>query len=180
MTLSRTVIILVALSAGPSPAPACADDAPSPAEPLRLYVAGQLDEEGQLDEALPLYAARARQTLTQHDRLRYAAALLRAGRPEEAKNLFDRLAGEVGSVEHGSSGRAHAAAICASTALAAGSPTVAVPYARAAFAVGGGDPGTGLLLVRALIAGGDPAAARPLLAGLAGNAGGWSDGRRVC
>ena len=178
MTLSRIVILLVALAPAPSSAPAHADEAPSPAE-LGFYVAIQLDEQGQLDKALPLYAARARETLTQHDRLRYAAALLRAEQPEGAKAVFDRLASEVGSVEHGSGGPAYAAAICASTALAAGSPAVAVPYARAAFAVGRGDAGTGLLLVRALVAAGEPAAARPLLAGLAGEAGDWGDGPRI-
>src|SRR6266705_1605513 len=178
MTPYRIAILLVALSLGPSSPPAHADQAPSPAE-LGFYVAAQLDERGQLDEALPLYAARASETLTQHDRLRYAAALLRAGQPEGAKTLFDRLASEVGSVEHGSGGRASAAALCASTALAAGSPAVAVPYARAAFAVGRRDAGTGLLLVRALVAAGEPAAARPLVAGLAGEAGSWGDGPRI-
>src|SRR5437773_747916 len=84
MTLSRIVILLVALAPAPSSAPAHADEAPSPAE-LGFYVAIQLDEQGQLDKALPLYAARARETLTQHHRLRYAAALLRAGQPEGAK-----------------------------------------------------------------------------------------------
>jgi hypothetical protein len=178
MTPHRIVILLVALSAGPSSPPAHADQAPSPAE-LGFYVAAQLDERGQLDEALPLYAARASETLTQHDRLRYAAALLRAGQPEGAKTLFDRLGSEVGSVEHGSAGRVSAPALCASTALLAGSPAVAVPYARAAFAVGRRDAGTGLLLVRALVAAGEPAAARPLLAGLAGEAGSWGDGPRI-
>ena len=178
MTLSRIVILLVALAPAPSSAPAHADEAPSPAE-LGFYVAIQLDEQGQLDKALPLYAARARETLTQHDRLRYAAALLRAGQPEGAKAVFDRLASEVGSVEHGSAGRAYAPAICASTALLAGSPAVAVPYARAASAAERRDAGSRLLLVRALVAAGEPAAARPLLAGLAGEAGDWGDGPRI-
>src|SRR5438477_105675 len=178
MTLSRIVILLVALAPAPSSAPAHADEAPSPAE-LGFYVAIQLDEQGQLDKALPLYAARARETLTQHDRLRYAAALLRAGQPEGAKAVFDRLASEVGSVEHGSAGRAYAPAICASTALLAGSPAVAVPYAHAASAAERRDAGRRLLLVRALVAAGEPAAARPLLAGLAGEAGDWGDGPRI-
>ena len=176
MTPCRIVILLAALSAGPSPAHA--DQVPSPAE-LGFYVAAELDERGQLDMALPLYAARASETLTQHDRLRYAAALLRAGQPEGAKTVFDRLESEVGSVEHGSAGRVSAPALCASTALLAGSPAVAVPYARTAFAAGRRDAGTALLLVRALVAAGEPAAARPVLAGLVGEAGGWGDGPRI-
>ena len=170
MTLSGAVLVLTALSSASVHASAA---------PPAFYVAGQLDAEGKLDEALPLYAARAEETLTQHDRLRYAAALLRAGQAESAKLLLDRLASEVGSIEHGTAARATAAAICASTALAAGSPAIAVPYARSAFAAGRGDGGTGLLLVRALVAAGDTAAARPLLVGLASDAEGWSDGRRT-
>src|SRR2546422_5546876 len=53
-------------------------------------VPATLDEAGKLTEALPLYAARAEQTLTQTDRLRYAGALLRAGQPEQAKAIFEQ------------------------------------------------------------------------------------------
>ena len=178
MTSYRIVILFVGLAAAPSTVPAHADEMPSPTE-LGFYVAARLDERGQLDEALPLYAERARDTLTQHDRLRYAAALLRAGQPEAAKTVLDRLASEVGSVEHGSVGRAHAPAICASTALLAGSPAVAVLYARAASTAARRDAGSRLLFVRALVAAGEAAAARPLLAELAAEAGGWGDGARI-
>ena len=49
-----------------------------------------------------------------------------------ASERFDELTREEGSIEHGGGQRVRTAAACASTALAAGAPTVAVDYARAA------------------------------------------------
>src|SRR5262245_65425555 len=119
------LVLLTGLVAG---ARAWADTSPSE-DPLRVFKARRLDDEGKLDEALPLYAERARLTATQADRLRYAAALLRAGRSEEAHVVFDRLVSEQGSIEHGDAARLPAPAVCASTALTAGFPVVAVEYA---------------------------------------------------
>jgi hypothetical protein len=158
-----------------------ADDAASPNVEVttRTYAARQLDDEGRLGEALPLYAERARQTVTVADRLRYAGALLRARRPAEARAIFDQLVREEGSIEHGSGQRVRTPAACASTALAAGAPAVAVAYARAAADADRHDPGMRLLLVRALAAADDAAGARALLKTLAPEADDLSDGRRI-
>src|SRR5262249_46606357 len=136
---------------------ATADDvaAPDVDVPPRAYAARQLDDQGRLAEALPLYAERARQTVTLGDRLRYAGALLRARRLAEARAIFDEVMREEGSIEHGGAPRVHTAAACASTALSAGDPAVAVDYARAAADADRGDAGMRLLLVRALAAAGD-------------------------
>lgn len=144
-----------------------------------VYAARQLDDEGRLADALPLYAERARETVTLADRLRYAGALLRARQTAEARAVFDEVMREEGSVEHGRATRVHAAAASASTALAAGAPAVAVDYARAAATADGREAGTRLLLVRALAAAGDTAGACTLLKELAAEADGWSDGRRT-
>lgn len=153
--------------------------APPAASSLGFYLAARLDQEGHLAEALPLYAARAAETLTQSDRLRWAGALLRAGEGERARSVFDQLADEIGPVEHGGETRAHAAAMCASTAIAAGYPEVAVPYARRALASAPRDPAKALLLARALAAAGDVTAARALVRDVARVADGWSGTRRV-
>jgi len=145
----------------------------------RVFAARQLDDEGRLADALPLYAERARETVTLADRLRYAGALLRARQAAEARAVFDEVLREEGSLEHGSATRVHAAAASASTALAAGAPAVAVDYARAAATVDRREAGARLLLVRALAAAGDAAGARTLLKALAAEADGWSDGRRI-
>jgi len=169
------LVLLAGLVAG---ARAWADASP-PGDPLRVFAARGLDDQGKLDEALSLYAERARQTATQADRLRYAAALLRAGRSEEAHAVFDQLVSEQGSIEHGDAARLHTPAICASTALTAGFPVVAVEYARTAVERDPRDGGMRLLLVRALAASGDAAAARPILRTLTEDAAGMTDGRRV-
>ena len=93
--------------------------------PAARLPARAFDDDGRLDEALPLYAARARQTATQADRLRYAGALLRAraDRTRRAPSSIE-LSGEEGSIEHGESGQARSAAVAASTAIRAGRPAV--------------------------------------------------------
>src|SRR5262245_44866226 len=68
----------------------------------RVFAARQLDDEGRLADALPLYAERARETVTLADRLRYAGALLRARQAAEARAVFDEVLREEGSLEHGS------------------------------------------------------------------------------
>src|SRR5262249_15966771 len=147
---------------------------PDPNELLSVLHARRLDAEGKLTEALPLYAARAEQTVTQVDRLRYADALLRANQPIQARAVFDQLLSEVGSIEHGGGTRPYPTAACASTALTAGVPAVAVEYARVAADAGGGDAGKHLLHVRALAAAGDVTGARAVLKTLAPDASGWA------
>src|SRR5207249_1050257 len=131
---------------------------------VAFYVAGELDQQGKLTEALPLYRSRAEETRTQADRLRYATALLRAGQREAAEAVLDELRHEGA---HGES-----AAIVASSLLAAGFPALAVPHARAAHEAAPHNPGRTLLLVRALTAAGDRESARALIAKTAR----WADG----
>jgi hypothetical protein len=64
--------------------------APTSAAAVAPYLAGALDRAGRLDEALPLYAERAAATLTTADRLRHGA-LLRAGRDDDARAIYDVL-----------------------------------------------------------------------------------------
>ena len=175
----RRLPLLLAILAGASLALHAWADTPLPDDPLRVHAARRLDDEGRLSEALPLYAVRARQTVTQADRLRYAAALLRAGRTAEARAVFDELVGEEGSMEHGDGARLQTPAVCASTALAAGFPPVAVDYARTAVRRNPHDAGTRLLLVRALAASGDAPGARSILRDLTAESPALSDGRRI-
>src|SRR5881296_1941158 len=58
---------------------------------LGVYVAAELDQQGKLAEALPLYRSRAEETRTQADRVRYATALLRAGQREAAEAVVGAL-----------------------------------------------------------------------------------------
>ncbi len=142
-------------------------DTPAPDDPLRVFAARRLDDAGRLSDALPLYEVRARQTSTQADRLRYAGALLRAGRADDARAVLDQLVSEEGSLEHGAGARLRAPAVCASAAISAGFPDVAVVYARTAVERAPRDAGARLLLVRALAASGDVDTARPILRDLA-------------
>src|SRR5262245_34148767 len=176
VAFSLAILTNLALS---STAPAA--DSPLPNEPILPppYAARGLDDEGRLGEALPLYAARAAQTATQADRLHHGGALLRALRVAEAREVFDGLVAEEGSIEHGGGTRARTAAACASAALAAGAPLVATDSAPAAVRAGPRDTGLRLLLVRALAAAGDAPGARVLLKELAKEAGAWSDGPRI-
>ncbi len=140
----------------------------------------KLDRDGKLKEALAVYETRAKDTLAQGDRLRWAGALLRAGRESEARAVFDQLLAEDQTSPHarGAAG-GHTAALCASTALAAGAPAVAVGYARTATKLDAGDERSGLLLARALVASGDRTTARVTLKGLAAASSAWSDGPRL-
>jgi len=144
-----------------------------------LYLAVPLDQQGKLSEALALYRAQAEKTLTKADRLRYASALQRAGRTEEAKVAFDQVAREAAAVEHGGDGVARGAAVCASSLLANGFPTAALPYAWQAHRLRSSDRTIGLLLVRALAASGDGATARATLDEVARDQQGWVIGQRI-
>lgn len=157
--------ILVAAALGPTGT--SAGDAGS----LGVYVAGELDQQGKLAEALPLYRSRAEETGTQADRLRYATALLRAGQREAAEAVLGELRRKD---THGESD-----AVVASSLLAAGFPALAVPHARAAHEAAPRDPGRTLLLVRALTAAGDRESARALIAKTRGEAARWADGERL-
>jgi hypothetical protein len=99
--------------------------------------------------------------------LRYAGALLRAGRVDEAKAVLDGLAREKGSTQHGRRAQADTAAVSASTLLRSGFPEMAVGYARSASEVEPDDPMYGMLLVRCLSAAGDRGAARRTIARIA-------------
>jgi hypothetical protein len=78
--------------------------------PSATHLAATLDRDGRLAEALPLYRARAAETLTMADRLRYGGALLRAGEADEARTVYAALLAEKGSFKHGDT-----AAICVAT-----------------------------------------------------------------
>jgi hypothetical protein len=118
----------------------------------------ELDAEGKLDEALPLYQRRASATGTLADRLRYAKALMRAGQTAQAAKLFDDLLTE-GQVMGGHDSRAAAAGLNASALLEDGFPRPATRYAEAA-SESSDNPVTALLLIRSLSAAGEQARAR--------------------
>src|SRR5262245_60049484 len=99
MPHGRSLPLVLLLLAGPLESAPGAEIAPAD-DPLHAFAARRLDDAGKLAEALPLYERRARQTVTQADRLRHAAALLRAGRIDDARAVFDQLVGEEGSMEH--------------------------------------------------------------------------------
>jgi tetratricopeptide (TPR) repeat protein len=136
-------------------------EAADPAKPW--YVASTLDRQGKLSEALPLYQAQAEQTQTKADRLRYAGALLRAGKTAEGREVYSALMVEGGSLHHGGKPVGDNVPLCASSALLNGFPALAVEYMRPAFRSRPGDPAAGLLLARALLATGDVAGARDVV-----------------
>jgi hypothetical protein len=143
------------------------------------YLALPLDRAGKLDEAVPLYAARAAETLTTTDRLRHAGALLRAGRPDEARSIYDALVAEKGSIAHGDA-EARMVMTCASSLLLQGFPRMAVEYLRAPAAARPASRALGLLSARALVAAGDPDAARATLARMdPAGAARWEVGERI-
>ena len=148
-------------------------------EPLKLHMARPLDEQGKLIEALPLYKAQAEKSLTNADRLRLAGALLRAGRQDEAKAIYNSIAAEKGSVEHHADQTVHGATLCASSLLLSGFPTIALEYARQAADARHNDPSIGLLTVRALAAAGDGDGARALLPKIAHEPSKWVVGQRL-
>jgi len=129
---------------------------PDHVDPSQSYLADSFDQAGRLTDALPLYRARAEQTRTIADRLRHAGALLRAGRREEARGVYDGVVAEGGSGDH--------VQLCASSMLREGFPELAVEYLRRGERTDGTDRRRTLLLVRALLAAGDVPAARALIA----------------
>ena len=183
---SRFLVLAVWVATTALPAVSWSDDGPDAAapsaaavEPQRLYLAVPLDQEGKLADALPLYRAQAEATLTKADRLRYAGALMRAGRADEAAVVYDHVSREVGSVEHGGRGMARGPAICASSLLANGFPALAVAYAKRAHRAQKDDPTLTLLLVRALAASGDAAGARAVVRDLPRDPDDWVVGQRI-
>src|SRR5262249_27425948 len=134
---------------------------PDTIEPWQLYLAIPLDQAGRLRDALPLYRARAEQTQTEADRLRYAGALLRAGQREDAGKVLDALLAENPPGAHGQVSRAPL--VCASTLLLQGFPELAVERLRPAYHSRPADRRLGLLLARALAAAGDQTGARAVL-----------------
>jgi len=151
--------------------------AADPAKPT--YLAPTLDRDGKLAEALPLYLAIAEQTQTKADRLRYAGALLRAGKIGEARETYSALMVEGGSVHHGGAPVSDNVALCASSALMNGFPAIAVEYMRPAFRARPGDAGAGLLLTRALLASGDADGARDVMRQLVKRAEALVVGQRI-
>jgi len=143
------------------------------------YRAEVLDRGGKLLEALPLYRVRLEQTQTKADRLRYAGALLRAGRDADAKAAYDQLLTGTRTVEPGRDAATTAAALCASSMLVNGFPSWAVDYLRPAYAAHGEDRRLALLMSRALSAAGDDAAARHTLAALHDDRQQWVVGERI-
>jgi hypothetical protein len=133
-----------------------------------LCDACELDAEGKLDEALPLYQRRASATGTLADRLRYAKALMRAEETAQATRLFDDLVTER-QVMGGHNSRAAAAELNASALLEDGFPRLALRYAESA-SESDGNPVSELLLIRSLSAAGERARARAAIADLDRNA----------
>ena len=180
---ARAFLIAGCVGAATASAVPASPDVPATAdaagEPVRLYLAVPLDLDGHLADALPLYRSQAEATLTKADRLRYAGALLRAGRADDAKAIYDQVSEEVGAIEHGGNGASAGPAICASSLLASGFPTLAVPYARQAHRLRANQPALGLLLVRTLAASGDAATARSTLESVARDPRQWVIGQRI-
>src|SRR5262249_41569460 len=131
------------------------------------------------DEALPLYRARAEQTQSTGDRLRYAGALLRAGKMQEARDVYSALMIEHASVHHGGEALADNVPLCASSPPMKGFPAVAVEYIRPAYRAHPDDPTSGLLLARALVAAGDVDGARGIVHDLGPQADSLVIGQRI-
>jgi tetratricopeptide (TPR) repeat protein len=165
-TLARVVVAAWIGVFGAVPCSVAAPDSPATSGPAPAGVAAQLDRRGDLAAALPLYAARARQTRTTANCLRYARALLRAGRDEEAGHLLAKVCKRPDPT-----GRGDSSAVCASGLLTDGFPALALPFARRAFTEAPSDLRLGLLLVRALSAAGDAAGARAVMARIGQRAG---------
>jgi len=150
---------------------------PEKVEPGQLHLAVPLDHAGRLEDALPLYHARAEQTQTVADRLRYAGALLRSGRQEDARKVFDALLVERQSGPHGSA--SSNLLPCASAMIIQGFPDLAVERLRPAHRESPADRRLGLLLARALAATGDRAGARSVLAEIGKGLDTWDAGALV-
>src|SRR5262249_19497820 len=150
---------------------------PEKVEPGQLHLAVPLDHAGRLEDALPLYHARAEQTQAVADRLRYAGALLRSGRQEDARKVFDALLVERQSGPHGSA--SSNLLPCASAMIIQGFPDLAVERLRPAYRESPADRRLGLLLARALAATGDRAGARSVLAEIGKGPDTWDGGALV-
>jgi len=135
-----------------------------PADRAQMYLAETLDAQGSLLTALPLYQTRAGQSPTKANRLRYAGALMRAGRGAEAKAVYAQVCATPESADVGAADRARIAAVCASNLLGNGFPEAALEYIGAGAGEEPGEPALVLLRCRALLAAGQTAAARPILA----------------
>jgi len=172
---ASAVLMIAACRTAPSKA-AANHTAASPVVPVTfnptltpgLCDACELDAEGKLDEALPLYQRRASATGTLADRLRYAKALMRAEETAQATRLFDDLVTER-QVMGGHDSRAVAAGLNASALLENGFPSAALHYAESA-SESDGNPVSELLLIRSLSAAGEQARARDAIADLDRNA----------
>ncbi|HXQ22789.1 MAG TPA: hypothetical protein VN812_14015 [Candidatus Acidoferrales bacterium] len=169
MTKRQTSAALTVLSLWLPLTGAAAARKPTPqtAPPATAYAAVSLDREGKLTQALPLYRARAEQTGTSADRLRYAAALLRAGRLDDGRKLYEQLTTSGG------------AALCGSSLLQNGFPALAVGCLEPAYATHPDDVSVALLLIRARAAAGDLNGARTLIDTLGKQTAGWTLGRRI-
>src|SRR5262245_8294204 len=150
---------------------------PETVEPSQVYLAVPLDEAGRLREALPLYQARAEQTQTEADRLRYAGALLRAGQREDGVRVLDTILAEYPVGAHGQA--SSAPLLCASTLLLQGFPALAVERLRPVYRARPSDRRLGLLLARALAAAGDQAGARAVLGEIGTGLDGWDGSELV-
>jgi hypothetical protein len=175
LAIASVAFVLPACRATPSkvaanhtPAPPVVPVAFNPTLTPGLCDACELDAEGKLDEALPLYQRRAAATGTLADRLRYAKALMRAGQTAPAAKLFDDLLTE-GQVMDGHDSRAATAGLNASPLLEDGFPRSSLRYAESA-SESGDDPVTVLILIRSLSAAGEQARARAAIADLDRNA----------
>ena len=165
----------IRLSDGRSvPVPPRESSLPDAVDAGQHYLAGPLDRDGRLVEALSLYRDRAEKTQTDADRLRYAGALLRAGEREEAMGIYDGLIAEGGSAAHGRT--SSNAALCASSLLMQGFPELAVDRLRGAAS---GDRRVALLLARALVAAGDMTGARRVIRETSVEMETWSGAERV-
>src|SRR5262249_21645248 len=161
-------------SAEPSAAvvPAAAEGTANPSQAVSL------DEQGRLSEALPLYRIRADATLTKADRLRYAEALVRAGDVDAGRRVYDLLAQERGSVEHGDKS-AIGVELCASSLLRAGFPGLPVGSLRPVHQEHPADTSAALLLLRALAAAGDVDGARHLITEIDANRASFTPAERI-
>src|SRR5262245_29738513 len=158
----------------PSPKPV---ELPETVEPSQVYLAVSLDEAGRLREALPLYQARAEQTQTEADRLRYAGALLRAGQREDGVRVLDTILAEHPAGAHGQA--SSAPLLCASTLLLQGFPALAVERLRPVYRARPSDRRLALLLARALAAAGDQASARTVLGEIGTGLDAWDSSELV-
>lgn len=163
-TAALLVAVLTARVTGRAAEPGSIDQ---PAPPS--YSAVLLDQDGQLSAALPLYRARAAETQAVADRLRYAAALLRAGRVDEGRALLDAV----------SSSGAGNARVCASSLLENGFPGLARRYLEPVAQDAPHDVALVLLLIRARAAAGDRIAARLLVDALVPASDTWVSGQRI-